>query len=207
MKKLIAISLCLALVFSLFVGCSKDTSSDDASGSTATGKIDSMAEKGKLEGIKFGLGSDIEEVKAHYQGLAIKYENEHGNDNHDHGVTGEEAHYYYLKDKETYTEIDISSARFYFEKGKEEKGISVIACDSDTFGFTVGVTTKYEVEDAVKAEGESFNATEAELRFLAVRTEPILVHRYEYENYVLDFYFYDNLLVTTVIMDTENWKL
>ena len=103
--------------------------------------------------------------------------------------------------------IDISTARFYFENTKQDKGVSVIATDSETFGFTPGVTTKYEVEDSIKAEGETFNATDDELRFLAVRTEPVLVLRYEYEDYTLDFYFYENTLITTVLTDTDNWKL
>ena len=31
--------------------------------------------------------------------------------------------------------------------------------------------------------------------------------RYEFGDYQLDFYFYDNLLITTVISYTSNWKL
>lgn len=207
MKKIIALALCICLISCLFAGCGKSEPSKDTSSSTATGKIDSLASKGKIDGVDYGLGADIETVKAHYKELAEKYAEEHGDDDHDHGVTGAEAHYYYLDEYEDYTVIDVSSARFYYENGKEDKGVSVIASDSDTFGFSVGVTTKYEVEEALRAEGKSVNAGEDELRFLAVRTEPVLILRYEFGDYQLDFYFYDNLLITTVIIDTENWTL
>ena len=207
MKKIIALALCICLISCLFAGCGKAEPSADISSSTATGKNDSQASKGKIDGVEYGLGADIETVKAHFKELADAYEEEHGEDNHDHGVTGAEAHYYYLDEYEDYTVIDVSSARFYYENGKEDKGVSVIASDSDTFGFSVGVTTKYEVEEALRAEGKSVNAGEDELRFLAVRTEPVLILRYEFGDYQLDFYFYDNLLITTVISDTSNWKL
>ena len=207
MKKIIALALRICLISCLFAGCGKAEPSADISSSTATGKIDSQASKGKIDGVEYGLGADIETVKAHFKELADAYEEEHGEDNHDHGVTGAEAHYYYLDEYEDYTVIDVSSARFYYENGKEDKGVSVIASDSDTFGFSVGVTTKYEVEEALRAEGKSVNAGEDELRFLAVRTEPVLILRYEFGDYQLDFYFYDNLLITTVISDTSNWKL
>ncbi len=207
MKKIIILALCICLISCLFAGCGKAEVSSETDSTTATGKIDSLAAEGKLDGVKYGLGADIEELKSYYEALANEYEENHGDDNHDHGMTGEEAHYYYLDEYEEHTVIDVSSARFYYENGKEDKGISVIATDSDVFGFSVGVTTKYEVEDAVKAEGDTFNATEDELRFLAVRTEPVLVLRYEFDDYQLDFYFYDNLLMTTVITDTENWTI
>ncbi len=207
MKKIIALILCICLISCLFAGCGKDEKPETSSSSTADGSIDAIAADGKLDGVKYGLGADIEAVKAYYEALAAEYEENHGDDNHDHGATGEEAHYFELKERDGYSIVDVSSARFYFEDGKEDKGVSVIASDSNTFGFSVGITTKYEVEDAVKAKGDTFNATDAELRFLAVRTEPVLVLRYEFDDYNLDFYFYDNLLITTVLTDTENWTL
>ncbi len=207
MKKLFAILICICLISCVFAGCSEEKEPEKPPVTTADGKIDAVAAEGKLEGVDFGLGADIEALKIHYEELAEKYEEDHGEDNHDHGVTGEEGHYYNLEENDEYTVIDVSSARFYFENGKEDKGVSVIATDSDVFDFKVGTTTKYEVEEALKAKGDSLSATEAEFRFLAVRTEPVLILRYEFGDYQLDFYFYDNILITTVIMDTENWTI
>ena len=198
--------LCISLV--TLAGCgAAPSSSEPSSSKSATGEIDSLAADGKVDGIKYGLGANLEELKEYYETLAEEYEAEHsGTDEHVHN-DGEEFHYYAFEEGEDFCTIDISKARFYYETGKEDKGVSVIATDSETFGFVPGETMKYEVEDAIKAEGDIFEATEDELRFLAVRTEPLIVLRYEFVDYQLDFYFYDNLLVTTVLIDTNNWNL
>lgn len=203
MKKLIALLLVLSLCILSLAGCRDDEGS--SSNNSATGEIDALAADGKLDDIKYGLGADIDDVKKYYSDLEAEFLSEHTDeDGHNHD---EEYVYYNFEKKSDYSIIDISTARFYFENDKQDKGVSVIATDSETFGFTPGVTTKYEVEDSVKAEGETFNATDDELRFLAVRTEPVLVLRYEFEDYTLDFYFFENTLITTVITDTDNWKL
>ncbi len=204
MKKLIALLLVLALCILPLVGC-RDENPSSSSDNSATGQIDALASDGKLGDIKYGLGANIADVKKYYSDLEAEFLSEHSDeDGHNHD---EEYVYYSFETKSDYSIIDIADARFYFENTKQDKGVSVIATDSETFGFTPGVTTKYEIEDSVKAEGEIFNATEDELRFLAVRTEPLLVLRYEFEDYNLDFYFYENILITTVLTDTNNWKL
>lgn len=206
MKKILALVLCFSLL--ALAGCgAAPSSSEPSSSKSATGEIDNLAADGKVDGIEYGLGADIEEVKTYYENLANEYATEHaGSDEHVHG-DAEEYHYYNFEEGEDFCTIDISKARFYYETGKEDKGVAVIATDSETFGFVPGETMKYEVEDAIKAEGDIFEATEDELRFLAVRTEPLIVLRYEFEDYQLEFYFYDNLLVTTVLIDTNNWNI
>ena len=63
------------------------------------------------------------------------------------------------------------------------------------------------MEEANEQKGDTLNATDAELVFLAVRQEEVIILRYEYDNLRLDYYFYDNLLITTVLSDTDVWKL
>ncbi len=204
MKKLIALLLVLSLCIIPLAGCREDDANSSSTNS-ATGEIDALAADGKLDNIKYGLGANVDDVKKYYSDLEAEFLSEHTDDDeHNHDA---EYVYYNFEKKSDYSIIDISVARFYFENDKQDKGVSVIATDSETFGFTPGVTTKYEVEDSIKAEGETFNATEEDLRFLAVRTEPVLVLRYEFEDYTLDFYFYENTLITTVLTDTNNWKL
>lgn len=206
MKRLICLLLCLAML--VLAGCEKKDT-DVSSQKSATGEIDNLVADGKLDGIKFGLGADVSEIKAYYKNLANEYNNSHDHSDEDINHIHDEDNYAYYAEKieADYTVIDISTARFYYEKGKEDKGIAVIATDSATFGFTPGVTTKYDVEDALKADGETINAGETELKFLAVRTEPVIVLRYEFGDYRLDYYFYDNVLITTVLADTSVWKI
>jgi hypothetical protein len=200
MKKLLAVVLCLALL--LLAGCSggNDNNSSENEGG-------SIVSSGKIEGIDFGIGADVATVKQHYSALAEEYKQNHTeNGEHSHGED-EQFAYYELIEKTDYSIIDIADARFYYLNAQEDKGIAAVATDSEAFGFTPGITTKYEVEEANEQKGDTLNATDAELIFLAVRQEEVIILRYEYDNLRLDYYFYDNLLITTVLFDTDVWKL
>lgn len=202
MKRVLAVILCLALL--LLAGCSGGSDKDNSSSEEGN----TIVSSGKIEGIDFGLGADVTTVKQHYSALAEEYKQNHtGEDGHNHGEEDEHFAYYDFTEKTDYSIIDIADARFYYLNGQEDKGIAAIATDSAAFGFTPGVTTKYEVEEATEKEGETLNATEAELVFLAVRQEDVILLRYEYDNYRLDYYFYDNMLITTVLSDTDVWRL
>lgn len=207
MKKLLCIVLSLTLL--CFAGCSGDDSS--SSDSSIDNSVKQSVAEGKLGEIKYGLGADVTEVKEYYSGLVDEYEAIHTGDNAGEGHE-DEAHvhdpndelqipYYDEDEDDGYTEIDVLTARFYYETDNEDKGITAIATDVDIFGFTMGITTKQEVEEAVGTDGETFNATADEIRFLAFPTEPLIILRYELENCYLDFYFYDNAIVTTLIRD------
>jgi hypothetical protein len=203
MKKL----LCLLLTFCLlcFAGCGDNHTNPSAHQNKNGIEVSAMA--GKLEGIKYGLGASVDEVSGYYKKLADDYEAQHSeSDGHDHSHDTA-APFYMEKQKEGYTILDISTARFYFENNKKDKGVAAIATDGEIFGFTPGVTAKYEVEEAISAKGKVLNAGESELCLLAVRTEPVLVLRYKFEDFQLDFYFYDNVLITTAISNTKNWKI
>ena len=207
MKRLFCIALCfLALCLS---GCGNNE--DTPSNSTTAEKIETIVGIGKFEDMEYGLGADVDTVKDYYSGLVDEYNEIHMNDSQD----GEHSHvhdheavipYYSLNKNDGYTEIDVSDVRFYYINKKSENGISVIATDKDVFGFTMGSTTKYDVEEAMAVKGETRNATEDDLRLLAFPTEPMVILRYEYENRMLDFYFYENMLVTVAIIDSENWE-
>lgn len=209
MKKLLSLILCLSLL--CLAGCGgEDVSSTDSS---SENKIKASVASGKLGGIKYGLGAEVNEVKDYYSGLVEDYEAIHTGENAGIGHE-DEAHvhdpndelqipYYSEAQDDIYTEIDVLSARFYYETDNQDKGISVVATDADIFGFSMGITTKQEVEEAVGDDGETINATAEELRFLAFPFEPMIILRYELENCQLDFYFYDNAIVTTLIRNKE----
>ncbi len=201
MKKLLCLLLSLCLL--VLAGCgAQDSNSSDSSDKNS---IEASAAEGKLEGIKYGLGADVDGVKEYYSKLAADYEAQHiDGDGHNHDT---DAPFYMESREEGYTVLDISTARFYFENEKKDKGIAAIATDGEVFGFTPGVTAQYEVEEAISLKGKVINAGESELKLLAVRTEPVLILRYGFEDYQLDFYFYDNLLITTAISHTKNWKI
>ena len=78
MKKLLAVLLCLLLAVS-FVGCKNNEADKNP-------EIENLAISGKIDGIEFGLGSNVEEVKRHYSALAQNghtHTEEDENHNHD----------------------------------------------------------------------------------------------------------------------------
>ncbi len=197
MKKLLALCLAVCLVFA-FAGCGNTETPE------TNPEIEELAISGKIDGIDFGLGSDVATVKQHYKSLAESQEDHFESDDHDHSA---EHAYYNLITKDGYSIIDISTARFYYVQGSEDKGIAAISTDGPTFGFTPGVTMKYEVEESVESSGKTLNATEDDLRFLAVRTGDTVILRYEYNNYQLNYFFYENVLIATVLVDTSIWTI
>ncbi len=208
MKKLLCLFLSLA-IFCL-AGCSGDENSSLDTGSIDN-EIETAVSEGRFDMSDYGIGAEVAKVQEYYSGLVEDYEALHMGDGASEGHE-DEAHvhdhndelkipYYDEDEKDGYTEIDVSDIRFYYETENKDKGITVIATDVDVFGFTMGITTKQEVEEAIGDKGKTINATADEIRFLAFPTEPLIILRYEYENRELDFYFYDNAIVTTLIRD------
>ena len=205
MKKLLSFILILCML--CFAGCSKDKNDTPVSDGK---EVETVVQSGKFEDAGHGLGAEYETVKTHYKKVYDDYMALHSGENageghedesHNHadGGHGEQFPYYSHEAKDEYIEIDIIDFRFYFDADNTDKGMVAIATDSDVFGLITGLATKQEVEAKVGKEGNTLNATEADLVFLAYPEEDMLVLRYEYEDSVLDFFFYENALVTSVI--------
>ena len=210
MKKTICLLLSVLMITLCFAGCGGKDKDNSSSDDAALGNIEASAMEGKLDTVKYGLGAEVDEVKDHYKKLADDYKAslEDEDEHHDHNPDAEDNFAYYsVEKKKGYTVIETTDARFYYIPKNEDAGVLAIATDSEIFGFTPGVTSKYEVEMELAEEGETVNASEAEKLLLAVESDPIVILRSTFDNYQLDFYFYDNVLITTTIVDTENWNV
>ena len=209
MKKI----LCLALAFCMlgsFAACGKEPADDVTSDVPNNSEIQEIAESGKFEGAEYGIGDSYDEVKNHYKKVYDDYMALHSGANageghedevhvdgggHDH----ENFPYYNLAEIEDYVEIETESYRFYIDAKDEDKGVVAVATDGDVFDFVANVTTKQEIEAEVGSDNETINATDEEMAFVGIKQENTLVLRYEYEKNILDFYFCENTLQTTVI--------
>lgn len=208
MKKILLFFLCVSML--LLAACKHNddglTSFQEADYET---KIENTAAKGELEGIKFSLGADIGGVKSYFKKLADDYNANHQNDgehNHNFGsLDDEEYAYYNVVDKTAYSVIETANARYYYDRDNRTAGIVAISSDSTVFGFTPGLTTKYEIELEFKSEGKTVSAEEKDLELLSMPTASVLILRYTFEDYQLDFYFSENMLISTAIIDRENW--
>lgn len=209
MKKLLCLVLALGLVLS-FAGCKKEEAEPSKPQTVAKdAEIEKIVESGKFEDAQYGLGADFDEVNDYYEKLFEEYMDTHYGVNagdghedeihmdggHDHGDVA----YYELIEGENYIELETEKFRFYFETVAEEKKVVAIATDADVFGFTANVTTKQEIQNKVGSDNKTLNATDEDLEFVGIRQGDTLILRYEYEKNVLDFYFFENTLQTTVI--------
>lgn len=209
MKKLICLALALCMLC-LFTGCKKEQPKEDTSSTISKNSdIEKIAEGGRFEGAEYGIGASYDEVKSYYKKLYDDYMNIHAapgaGEGHEGEGSADGAHnhedfpYFDISETDDYVEIETANFRFYVDAKDENKGVVAIATDGDVFGFTANVTTQYEVEEKVGSDNKTLNATDKELAFVAYAQENTLVLRYEYEKNILDFYFCENTLQTTVI--------
>ena len=204
MKKIVCMLLSLGILFS-FAGCKKgDGPTNVNSGETS---VEEYAKKGQIPEQKFVLGADIETVKKYYSDLVSKYEQENPNEeNTGHSHEELEAYYFDVAEGEKTVRMDTGNTSFFYEKAKADKGVSVISTKETAFGFVPGSTIKQEIEMAFASKGTTLEAT-AEDMYFVIQTDTSVILRYTFENIKLDFYFTDNILMTTVIMNTQNWTV
>ena len=206
MKKALSLLLCLMLVFT--VGCTGGAEDNSSDQTASLSKIEKSVKEGKFDTVKYGIGDNAEEVKSYYQKLASDYayahssevEGEDAEHNHNHEIDEDFAFFQEVY-RENYTLFKTASERFYCRAGK----VIAVSCDSTVFGFTPAVTNKYEVEEKITTKGETVKAKVQDLVFNPFAPEDTIILRYNIDDYQLDFYFYENLLLSAVIIDKERW--
>ncbi len=203
MKKYICLVLGLVFVFS-FMACKKEEKKDD----NTQYSIEEYALMGEIPELEFNLGADPETVNKHYSDIVSSqdaaYGEEEEDETHDHPEL--EVPFYEVAEGEKTVRIATDTISYFYEKDKKSNGISVISVQETAYGFTPGTTTKYEVETAFERKGKTIEATEDDMYFI-IPTENCMILRYTFEKYKLDFYFSDNILIATVLTDTENWTV
>ena len=209
MKKLVCLILALALIL-CFAGCKKEEVAPEPQVVPQNAEIAKIVNQGMFEDSVYGINEDYTVVKGYYKDLYDDYMATHsgagagdGHEDEIHTDGGGHDHenfpYYELTRGEVYIEIETEKFRFYFESDSSDKKVIAIATDADVFGFVSNVTTKQEIENTVGSDNKTFNATEEDLAFVGIRQDNTLILRYEFENNILDFYFCENTLQTTVI--------
>lgn len=205
MKKIFCMLLSVAILFS-FAGC-KNKEVGQGNIETSETSIEEYAKKGQIPELKFSLGSDIETVKKYYSDFVSQFEEEQSEEeNPGHNHEDLEAYYFDVTEGEKTVRMATGNTTFFYEKAKADKGISVISTKDTAFGFEPGSTTKQEIEASFETKGKTLDATDDDMYFV-IQTENCVILRYTFENIKLDFYFTDNILMTTVIMNTQNWTV
>lgn len=205
MKKIIAILLALTFVFA-FVGCKKEEAPADVSSvENRSDEIASAVAEGKIPEAEYKLGEKTSTLSNRYTEIVNEQYQHPEEGGHVHGDG--DVYYDRTEDEETVCYAFDSKFIYYYQKDKSDKGVSAIISYDDAFGFKQGSSRK-DVEDRLSSlKTQKLNAGENELYFLRNGDGNYIVLRYVSGKYQLDFYFYENALVATVLRDTENWTI
>ncbi len=208
MKRIVALILSLVFVLS-FVGCKGKKDEGGPSGGPFASAEDKSAdvvngvEQGKIPEYPLTLSTTFQELYDYYYQLEAELQASHETgDGHVHH--GDDIYMGIVK-KEVYAYYEIDTTRYYYIRESNPTMVSAICTYGDAFGFKQG-TSRAEVEASLASiEIKNLTAGEDELLFIPV--QEALIIRYTQGDYQLDFYFSDNQLVATVLLDTKNWTI
>jgi len=203
MKKLIAVILSFLLCLSL-AACSKEVvSSNDYKQKMET--ITESLNKGKIPEIEYALGDNPDGIKKHFEDLL-------GNESHDedegHNHSHDEVTSFTVTQGLRSVKMDAGKFVYHYEIDKKEKGVSVIVSYTEAFGFTAGESTMQDVAACFDPNSvKTVLPSDDDMYFLVYPSSDCMVLRYEKDNLKLDFYFSENVLIATVLLDKSNWTL
>ena len=204
MRKAVAGLMALVFIFAL-VGCSKETVSSEG----YEGKMRTITENlfaGKIPEVEYALGDNPDGIKKHFDDLLAGEEHSEEEENHNH--SHDEVTSFTVTEGFRSVKMDAGKFVYHYEVDKKDRGVSVIVSYTEAFGFTAGETTMQEVSACFDPNSiVKFTATEDDMYFLVYPVENCMILRFEADNYKLDFYFSDNVLVAALIMEKENWTL
>ena len=203
MKRILTLSLVFVFLF-CFVACGNGDSSEPTSSvEDLSSEVVGYVLKGAIPELKFAIGASVDDLEDYYNDIESQIQSSH-EDGEGH-VHDEHDMYMNISSGELSVTYEIGTQKYYYEKSKKEKGISVICSLGDAMGFKQG-TSRSDVEKRLSGiETTSLEAGEDELYFVPIAEA--LVLRYIDGDFQLDFYFNDNQLVATVLRNTKNWTI
>ena len=204
MKKIIAICLSLVLIVCIFSACSNETtSSTDIKDNKAA--VTEGIKNGKIPEIDYALGDNPDGIKKHFEDLLAQ--NDHSEEE-DHNHSHDDVTSFTVTEGISTVKMDAGKFVYHYEKSKKSNGISVIVSYTKAFGFTAGETIMQEVSACFEQNSiTKFSASEDDMYFLVYPLSDCMILRNDTGNIRLDFYFSENVLVATVIMDKANWTV
>ncbi len=202
MKKIVSLMLCLLMVIGI-VGCGKtEGEKEEEKPQNVSAEFKTNVTAGKIPEVKFAVGTAASELDKYYSDTEKAMEEAHNGGGEVHSdddmllssVEGFSTHTY-----------EIGSEKYFYEKSKKDKGVSVICSLGDAYGFKHG-TSKADVEAALEGlELQTLKAGESELYFVPLIEAVIL--RYTEGDIRVDFYFNNNELVATTLLNFKNWTI
>ena len=189
MKKIFCLILSLLLIVS-FAACGEDKEKEQ----TAKVDIEYYAKLGEIPECNYKLGEDPEAIKA-----ALSSEEQSA-------VSEGEEYAYNVTEGEKSVRIDNGDFSYFYEKGKENAGISYIAAFDKAYGFEMGISV-LDVKESLGGFDYTEEPADDSNAFFLMGVENGTVMRYTFDNTVIIFVFQDNELFATAIYNTDNWTI
>ena len=189
MKKIFCLMLSLTMILS-FAACGKDKEKEK----TASVDIEYYAELGEIPECNYKLGADPEEIKS-----ALSSEEQSA-------VSAGEEYVYNVTEGEKSVRIDNGEFSYFYEKGKENEGVSFIAAFDKAYGFETG-TSVLDDKEALTGFSYTEEAADQDNTFFLMGMENGTVIKYTFGSTVIMFVFQDNELFAAAIYNTDNWTI
>lgn len=188
MKKIICILLAVLMCIS-FAACGKKGGSGTQNGDT----FDLVAAKGQIPELSIKLGTMPNEAISFYRKEAEDKDNV---DLELISTVGENT-----------VNLSNGETHFCYERKHEQFGISFIALTNGTaFSLEIANTpTKNDVEAKFSKNGTAAAATADQLFFMPGFSDGFEVISYNFDNIVLEFFFYDDFLTAVAMKNTTYW--
>lgn len=197
MRKLLAVFLSVSCLL-LICGCKSNKKDNTSSPAEAENKIEQILINGKIQGTDYALGTSVEQIKTDTKyGEIDAQEGTHNSGNELFIVAEEKA-----------TRLVYNSCYYYYENGKEDKGISSIVSFVSIDGLECGQSGPDEVRVAFSSvQFEQRNITADDVYFVSAPLENCFALSYSKDSRRIDFVFSDGVLIAINLIDTENWSL
>ena len=161
---------------------------------TAEVDIEYYAKLGEIPECDYKLGEDPEKIKSD---LSSREESAADND---------EEYAYYVTEGEKSIRIDNGDFSYFYERGKEKKGISYIVAFDRAYDFEVG-NSILDVKESLAGFSYTEEPANESNTFFLMGLDNGTIMRYTFDDTVIIFVFQDNELFATAIYNTDNWTL
>lgn len=203
MRKYICLLLCVVLILSIssLSACSDDKSEKNTTTVQPTTVISlesvkSYVTQGKIDTVEFALGTKAGFILDKYNTTAPATTNASDSD--------EDVPVFYTNNnKEDYFSIMQGASQYFYLKDDDSKQISVIACTSDAFNFKTGIDYSQSVIDSLGKPDVTDVPAKQDLIYTFGGAHNPSRLTYNFGKYRLDFVFTDDVLLATVLTDTE----
>lgn len=194
MKKIIALLLLFCMMF-CFVGCKEEK---DNNSSAYEIDINYYLSAGMISEAKYALGFDPDDIEKEAEQSGGEHTHE-GGDGHEGIIEFQK-----FGNKDVYT---VDGFYYCYKSGKESDGISCIIGTDTVFGFTVGLSSKYEVNSAIsELKPESSIADSKEFFYMPFALEGMDKLSVKNGKNILNFYFENDVLIAVSLYNSEKWE-